>query len=741
MHHNDLVIPLVGRSGPGRPRLYASEQERLEARRKQVRQNVQAHRDRRREKHEVAPTAESTELKDRTIDRSIVDGKRPKSGPHRQRDTKQTKQRLFVTGGSQGYPLPPRRVGAGTERLGDKSFVDGYSTSTSISSTVMTSEVFCYNTLPYNENQTIDESDQVMPEEDPRLAARTRRDPTSLVSAARTDPFFTSCVSHSVSGFDSEAFDHALSYQWPVFRASSDPNDVLNIQKGIASSAMRIPAGYYSIVMAGISRRFYKSSVQNRTGTERQLLLTYKTKALQALRQDIDDRQRRLKFSRQSSSRTVDDSHTLEMLLMCVIVLSAHGTGEEILISKDRRDETRRLSRRPHNVLETAQDFDYYSTMECGMSHWQAAQYLVGEIGGIHAIKHAGLNIAVPLFDVFMAARTLYPPKFPCILPTAVIMPRLHQSIAAASMAMSARNSPSHISQPSDSSICAFDAVLKVSQNDLHRRLLNCIHNLRTITTALNLYNEIEVEHRIQREKWSPPTKQQLDLRDELLLSMLLARFSVQHEFCSLPATDAEHTTPTYIGDDIANSTPASSDGSIYELFRASIYLYTAQVTFPTSMSIEARRYLIHRILELLQLWHRESASTVAHRNRSNLTLNSMSASNEPFRRILCWSALMTATSVESPDYDGGLSPFPSDTKASQTIPSKTTDSSPPRTAQELVRSLSFYIHATCTSSPAGVTRLERWENIKAWLKPEELLWWDNLHDILARDVLSSSRE
>lgn len=164
----------------------------------------------------------------------------------------------------------------------------------------------------------------------------------------------------------------AISYQWPVFSTSKTVVAVGNIKNAVLACAMSSPASFYTIIFAGATHNAYAHAGMDISRENKMLRLNYKLQAIKALNSEI-----------QALKGEPSDE-----LLLCMITLAAHGSGEQLAPPK----------RAHSSPLATAQNFEYYGNMRWEMAHLTAIGLLIGRRGGLHKVKMPGLANAIELY-------------------------------------------------------------------------------------------------------------------------------------------------------------------------------------------------------------------------------------------------------------------------------------------------------------------------------------------------------
>lgn len=197
----------------------------------------------------------------------------------------------------------------------------------------------------------------------------------TLLGVSRADPFKTGCISDAPL-YVHEMLEHAMTYQWSEFR-QSDSGDLLNAAKGeLMHSVLRSPQAWYAVVYAGATHDAYQHGVYGVPKQNEQLRLYYKTKAIEALLQDVSQ----------------NGDMVSEETLMSMIILASHGTGEHLRGADSAKRRDLRLPFMPH-----VHGVEYYSAMETGTEHLNAIYSLVDKRGGLRTIRQRSLIISIQL--------------------------------------------------------------------------------------------------------------------------------------------------------------------------------------------------------------------------------------------------------------------------------------------------------------------------------------------------------
>jgi hypothetical protein len=196
----------------------------------------------------------------------------------------------------------------------------------------------------------------------------------TLLGASRADPFHTGCRSDA-GIYVHEMLDHAISYQWSEFRLADGPGS--DAAKGeLMQSVMQSPQAWYAVIFAGATHDAYQHGTFGVPKQNEQLRLYYKTKAIEALVEDIS----------KNGDMVGEDT------LLSMIVLASHGTGEHLKGSDSAKRRDYRLPFMPH-----VHGVEYYSAMDTGTEHLNAVCSLVDKRGGLRTIRQRSLAISIQL--------------------------------------------------------------------------------------------------------------------------------------------------------------------------------------------------------------------------------------------------------------------------------------------------------------------------------------------------------
>lgn len=163
----------------------------------------------------------------------------------------------------------------------------------------------------------------------------------------------------------------AIDQQWPGFDAGTGAS---KIKQTILSCAMLSPASFYAIVFAAAAHNAFGYSRTHVPAQNKALRMLYKGLALSNLRQEI-------------ANLTGPAS---EELLMCVVVMAAHGHGD--MISPPLTEETRM-----RGPLAVSQHSQFYGEMKWESAHLVALATLVIARGGLQTVKLPGLAETIKL--------------------------------------------------------------------------------------------------------------------------------------------------------------------------------------------------------------------------------------------------------------------------------------------------------------------------------------------------------
>jgi hypothetical protein len=248
----------------------------------------------------------------------------------------------------------------------------------------------------------------------------------TLLGVSRADPFKTGSSS-DVPIYVHEMLDHAISYQWSEFRLSDDGAGLNAPKAEIMQSVMKSPQAWYAVIFAGATHDAYQHGSFGVPKQNEQLRLYYKTKAIEALVEDISQ----------------NGEMVSEETLLSMIVLASHGTGEKLKGAESAKRRDLRLPFVPH-----VHGVEYYSAMDTGSEHLNAVYSLVDKRGGLRSIRLRSLAICIQLYvpfgmssdfadvtryDIYASWKNLQAPHFDLLAPTKYsISLRTHKSDAVA---------------------------------------------------------------------------------------------------------------------------------------------------------------------------------------------------------------------------------------------------------------------------------------------------------------------
>ncbi|KAI1629914.1 hypothetical protein EDD37DRAFT_75126 [Exophiala viscosa] len=226
-------------------------------------------------------------------------------------------------------------------------------------------------------------------------AAANLQSPTD-VGVGKVDPFNV-LIRQNTPQYVQEMLDYAVSYQWPVFSCSMAAGAISEIKHTVLASAMRSQAAFYTIVFAGAAHNAFAHTGMAITRENKILRLTYKTHAIKALNNEIS-----------SLKGYVSDE-----LLLCMVMLGAHGSGDTL---------SPRPSRTNESSLLTAQNFHFYGHMHWETAHWDAVKHMVQQRGGLHTVRLDYLSNIIALMDLIAALKNVSAPSYPLRVSTARLM-------------------------------------------------------------------------------------------------------------------------------------------------------------------------------------------------------------------------------------------------------------------------------------------------------------------------------
>lgn len=166
----------------------------------------------------------------------------------------------------------------------------------------------------------------------------------------------------------------AISEQWKVFVASSSIADQNRIRHSVLANCMASKATMYTIVFAGATHNAFLHAGTEASRHNQILRTSYKTRAIAELRKALNDLR----------------GPATEELLMCIITLAAHGSGDELRPPSVNEFEAA-------SPLSKAQDFHYYAAMRWEEAHLEAIHRFIDARGGLSSIDTPGLFGAIML--------------------------------------------------------------------------------------------------------------------------------------------------------------------------------------------------------------------------------------------------------------------------------------------------------------------------------------------------------
>jgi hypothetical protein len=313
--------------------------------------------------------------------------------------------------------------------------------------------------------------------------------------------------------------DHvlAISYQWSVFRFSSDIEGLNALKKDVMKGAMQVPVTWYTVIYAGATHNAFNYNLGYSPRFNEVLRLTYREKAIRHLKDEI----------------AKSDGVVRDEVFLSLVTLSAHGYGD---IPKDPSRHKSWTS----SCLGHAHNVDYYGAMETGWEHMNAMRVLVAKRGGLQNIKLKAAGLAVQLYDAFSSWRLLKSPFFPLIQPTSFYMGlRLHEPDARAIT----------MSQTIGS---GFTSIHSGPGEQHLTTLLQAVMHAAQLTVDLDQYN---------RKTPNPPD----------WVHIQFVRWCIMHDLLSLPGSLTTHAT--------TSTDPCTN--ILYQLIRLSALGYFLFVLLP----------------------------------------------------------------------------------------------------------------------------------------------------------------
>ncbi|KAJ9640592.1 hypothetical protein H2204_003220 [Knufia peltigerae] len=380
--------------------------------------------------------------------------------------------------------------------------------------------------------------------------AVTHRPPSPLdvVGVGQLDPFNV-LIRRNVPHYVQEMLDHALSHQWPVFSCSVAAGAISEIKHTILESAMRSPAAFYTIVFAGATHNAFAHTGMPVTRENQVLRLTYKTHAIKALNREIS--------SRMHATTSVSDE-----LLLCMVTLGFHGSGDTLMPRSQATDDS---------PLLVAQNFHFYGHMDWEMAHFNAVKVMIRQRGGFHTIEQEFLSNVIALADVIEAFKNLTAPTYPLRITTARLMaiwpyPDPHSNTVPQALQLLATS---------------FTNLPPPAAVQLEDPLVQTIETIRDVTIGYDLY--------MRKDPTAPRH-----------IHVVWARNTLLHDLLRLP-------------DRSWDDNPLIWDSCIYEICRLGTLAYMLLVLFPLPRVSGLHYTLARRIQHALDsclvfdLWERHA--------------------------------------------------------------------------------------------------------------------------------------
>ena len=287
---------------------------------------------------------------------------------------------------------------------------------------------------------------------------------------------------------------------------------------------MNSPACFYTLVFSGATHNAFYQYRGPTTNSDALFRLSYKTKAIKALREEIER----------------SDGNVSDEILLCMILLASQANGEK-RAPPEHRDTT---------PLSTAQDAQYYATNEWEWSHMTALRRLITQRGGLQTIKIYGLAFGIASFDTHTALMLLTKPLFPPLMPSSTVLSTWSASHDSSTIAFHSRL------------ISGFDFL---AQNRLPpaMELHSILCNMRDLIVGLY--------------RWQNGYKDSPDIGQ-----IVWARNLNQHELLSLPDLSEEFASPSLgAKGQLQDEVLKQEDLAVYELCRLTTLAFQFLVLLP----------------------------------------------------------------------------------------------------------------------------------------------------------------
>lgn len=225
----------------------------------------------------------------------------------------------------------------------------------------------------------------------------------TALGAGRLDPFQVYCKK-DLPTYVHGVLDHYLQHVCTSFTLAAE-GTASNVVLGyVMGHAMRDPLTWYSIILAGTTHYMFVYGEQDIPDEIRMLRLSYKTQALAEIRRQITD----------------SPNHVSESTLFAINTLANHGGAEFARGFRHDRIQTSK-------AFGTANNVNYYTTVNIEWEHWNMCTRLIRQRGGPTTLSHPENIPGFPpspgpgcltTADTMIAWRNVRCPEFPLTVHT-----------------------------------------------------------------------------------------------------------------------------------------------------------------------------------------------------------------------------------------------------------------------------------------------------------------------------------
>ena len=321
------------------------------------------------------------------------------------------------------------------------------------------------------------------------LARRARNNFSLLdhLGAGRIDPFniyYDTPNANQTPMYVHEMVDHTLHASSVAYIGSDKQSDFTMMRTTLMDNLMANPLVWYSALMSSMTHHAFMRGEKVMPRDREMLRLSYRTKALGLLQEDIQN----------------NGGMPSEQGMLAISTLIVHG-GDWQDAEKFTYDEYN--ARKPFG---NANDMNYYSSIYLDTSHWPSLVRFVRQSGGAANVKLAPMAGVFAIADSCIAWRTLTKPILETCVPTSVwLSMAAHRPDAAAS--------------------------------DLEKRLLSSLPTVENVSPYIELYASLShartlvVSYNQYQRRYSQP---QHNLRPDLK-HVHFARILLMHDLLMLP--------------------------------------------------------------------------------------------------------------------------------------------------------------------------------------------------------------